>query len=47
MFLLDIRYDPENSTITKWIKGDKGCKPVREVYYPRYTQEANPNSYQW
>ena len=35
MFLLDIRYDPNSSTITKWIIDNKVCKPVREVYYPR------------
>ena len=34
MFLLDVRYDPETCTITKWIK-DSRCTPVREVYYPR------------
>jgi len=27
MFLLDIRYDPKSSTITKWIKDENGCKP--------------------
>lgn len=35
MFLLDIRYNPENCTITKWIKDDTGCNPVRQAYYPR------------
>ncbi|MBE0522560.1 MAG: hypothetical protein IBX39_09895, partial [Candidatus Methanoperedenaceae archaeon] len=35
MFLLDIRYDPKSSTITKWIKDGAVCKPVREVYYPK------------
>ena len=35
MFLLDIRYDPKSSTITKWIKDGTDCKPVREVYYPK------------
>lgn len=42
MFLLDIRYNPENSTITKWIKTDKGCKPVREVYYPGIYVSGKP-----
>ncbi len=42
MFLLDIRYNPERSTITKWIKTDKGCKPVREVYYPQIYVSAKP-----
>ncbi len=35
MFLLDVRYDPKNSRITKWIKDGPDCRPVREVYYPR------------
>jgi len=35
MFLLDIRYEPKSSTITKWIKDGTECKPVREVYYPK------------
>ncbi|CAG1004918.1 DNA polymerase, archaea type [Methanosarcinales archaeon] len=35
MFLLDIRYDPESSTITKWIKDGTDCNRVREVYYPK------------
>ena len=35
MFLLDIRYDPKSSTITKWIKDGTDCNPVREVYYPK------------
>ncbi|MCZ7391851.1 MAG: DNA polymerase domain-containing protein [Candidatus Methanoperedens sp.] len=35
MFLLDIRYNPENCTITRWIKDGSDCKPEREVYYPR------------
>ncbi len=42
MFLLDIRYNLENSTITKWIKTDKGCKPVREVYYPKIYVGGKP-----
>ncbi len=42
MFLLDIRYDPENSTITKWIKTDKGCEPVRELYYPKIYVGGKP-----
>ncbi len=42
MFLLDIRYDPKNSTITKWIKDGKGCKPVQEVYYPKIYVGGKP-----
>ncbi len=42
MFLLDIRYDPENSTITKWIKEGSGCKPVRELYYPKIYVGGKP-----
>jgi DNA polymerase elongation subunit (family B) len=42
MFLLDIRYNPENSTITKWIKDENGCKPVREVYYPKIYVGGKP-----
>jgi DNA polymerase elongation subunit (family B) len=42
MFLLDIRYNPENSTITKWIKDGKSCKPVREVYYPKIYVGGKP-----
>ncbi len=42
MFLLDIRYNPESSTITKWIKDGKGCKPVREVYYPKIYVGGKP-----
>jgi DNA polymerase elongation subunit (family B) len=42
MFLLDIRYDPKNSQITKWIKDGTDCKPVREVYYPRIYISGKP-----
>ncbi len=35
MFLLDIRYNPKNSQITKWIKEGTDCKPIRETYYPK------------
>jgi DNA polymerase elongation subunit (family B) len=42
MFLLDIRYDPKSSTITKWIKDGTDCKPVREVYYPRIYISGKP-----
>ncbi len=42
MFLLDIRYDPKNSQITKWIKDGTDCKPVREVYYPRMYISGKP-----
>ncbi len=35
MFLLDIRYNSEKATITKWIKNGRDCKPVSEVYYPK------------
>lgn len=42
MFLLDIRYDPKNSQITKWIKDGKECKPVREVYYPKMYISGKP-----
>ncbi|HWQ95817.1 MAG TPA: DNA polymerase domain-containing protein [Candidatus Methylomirabilis sp.] len=40
--LLDIRYDPKNSRITKWIKDGKECKPVREVYYPKIYISGKP-----
>ncbi len=42
MFLLDVRYNPENSTITKWIKNGRDCKPVREVYYPKRYISCKP-----
>jgi hypothetical protein len=42
MFLLDIRYDPKNSQITKWIKDCTVCKPVREVYYPTIYISGKP-----
>jgi hypothetical protein len=35
MFLLDVKYNPQNSTITRWIKDGSDCKPVREVFYPK------------
>jgi len=42
MFLLDIRYNPENSTITRWIKDGSACRPVREVFYPRIYISCKP-----
>jgi DNA polymerase elongation subunit (family B) len=42
MFLLDIRYNPKSSTITKWIKDGTDCKPVREVYYPKICFSGKP-----
>ena len=42
MFLLDVRYNPENSTITRWIKDGSDCKPEREVYYPRIYVSNKP-----
>ncbi len=42
MFLLDIRYDPKNNQITKWIKDGPDCRPVREVYYPRIYISGKP-----
>lgn len=42
MFLLDVRYDPKNSRITKWIKDGPDCRPVREVYYPRIYISGKP-----
>src|SRR5450759_2824028 len=42
MFLLDIRYDPKSSTITKWIKDGTVCKPVHEVYYPKIYVSGKP-----
>ncbi len=42
MFLLDVRYNPENSTITKWIKDGRECKPEREVFYPRIYVSNKP-----
>ena len=42
MFLLDVRYNPENSTITRWIKDGTNCKPVREVFYPKIYISCKP-----
>ncbi|VVB84589.1 DNA polymerase [uncultured archaeon] len=42
MFLLDIRYDTQNSTITKWIRDDAGARPVRKVYYPKIYLSGKP-----
>jgi hypothetical protein len=42
MFLLDIRYDPKKSQITKWIKDGIVCKPVHEVYYPKIYISGKP-----
>ncbi len=42
MFLLDVRYNPESSTITKWIKNGRGSKPVHEVYYPKIYFSGKP-----
>ena len=42
MFLLDVRYNPKNCTITRWIKDNTGCKPVREVYYPSIFVSGKP-----
>lgn len=42
MFLLDIKYDPKNSTITKWIKDGTDCNPVHEVYYPKIYVSGKP-----
>ena len=42
MFLLDVRYNPENSTITRWIKDGSRCKPIREVFYPRIYISCKP-----
>ncbi len=42
MFLLDVRYNPENSTITRWIKDGSDCKIVREVYYPKIYVGGKP-----
>jgi|SRR5450759_5405806 len=42
MFLLDIRYDPKSSTITKWIKDGTVCKPVHEVFYPKIYVSGKP-----
>jgi DNA polymerase elongation subunit (family B) len=42
MFVLDVRYNPENSQITKWIKDGTDCKPVREVYYPKMYISGKP-----
>ncbi len=42
MFLLDVRYNPENSTITRWIKDGSDCKPEREVYYPKIYVSCKP-----
>ncbi len=40
MFLMDIRYD--HSTITKWIKDNAVCRPVREVYHPKIYVSGKP-----
>jgi DNA polymerase elongation subunit (family B) len=42
MFLLDVRNDPENNTITRWIKDGSDCKPVCEVYYPKIYVGGKP-----
>ena len=42
MFLLDVRYNPENSTITRWIKDGSRCKPIREVFYPKIYISCKP-----
>ncbi len=42
MFLLDVRYNPENSTITRWIKEGSDCKPEREIYYPKIYVSCKP-----
>jgi DNA polymerase elongation subunit (family B) len=42
MFLLDVRYNPENATITRWIKDGRDCKPVSEIYYPKIYISSKP-----
>lgn len=42
MFLLDVRYNPQNSTITRWIKDGSDCKPEREVFYPKIYVSGEP-----
>ncbi len=42
MFLLDVRYNTENSTITKWIIDGPDCKPEREVFYPKIYVSGEP-----
>lgn len=42
MFLLDVRYNPENNTITKWIKDGNECRAVREVFHPVIYITGNP-----
>ncbi len=42
MFLLDVRYNPQNSTITRWIKDGRDCKPEREVFYPKIYVSGEP-----
>ncbi len=42
MFLLDIRYNPKNSQITKWIKDGTDCKPICETYYPKIYISGKP-----
>jgi DNA polymerase elongation subunit (family B) len=41
MFLLDIRYDSNNKTITKWIKDDDICTSIIEKYFPKIYISGN------
>ena len=42
MFLLDIRYDSNSKTITKWIKDNDGtCRSIREKYFPKIYISGN------
>src|SRR3989304_7790107 len=42
MYLLDIQYDREDSTITCWIKKNNRCFPLTETYYPEIYIAGNP-----
>lgn len=41
MFLLDVRYDRKTKKITKWIKDNNVCRPIRETYFPKIYISGN------
>lgn len=41
MHLLDVQYDQEDSTVTRWIKKNDRCLPVSETYYPEIFISGN------
>jgi hypothetical protein len=42
MHLLDVQYDNEDSTVTRWIKNNDSCLPLIETYYPEIYISGNP-----